>query len=155
MTSLSLEVARTESDREKCFDIRRSVFIVEQKCPPKLEWDDFEHSATHFLAWSEDKIVGTARMREVTHDGTAVAKLERFAVMREWRGRGFGRLLIQAVIDYASDQGYTRFFLHAQEHLEELYASFGFQRVGDVFMEAGIPHLPMAMNLQPNGQTDN
>lgn len=151
MSQLKLAIAKTEADRQKCFDIRRVVFIDEQNCPPELEWDEFEDSAVHFLALSGDDIIGTARMREIERDGEPTAKLERFAILREFRGRGFGKLLVQATIDDASGRGYSRFFLNAQEHLEGMYGSLGFKRAGDIFMEAGIPHLPMEMRTDTAG----
>jgi ElaA protein len=42
--------------------------------------------------------------------------------------------------------------LHAQEYVASLYAQFGFVRQGEVFEEAGIPHVVMVR--QPDGDTE-
>lgn len=142
---LTVRPVETDSDIQRCFDIRREVFIVEQACPPEEEWDEWDNSSIHYLAENGGEIVGTARMREISREGMPTAKLERFAILEIYRGRGFGKQLIEAVIKDAFDKGYRSFYIHAQKHLYGLYHSMGFEQAGDEFMEAGTPHLPMAM----------
>jgi len=38
--------------------------------------------------------------------------------------------------------------LQAQAHLKQFYGSFGFKEMSDVYLEDGIPHLDMQMNLE-------
>ncbi len=72
-------------------------------------------------------------------------KLERFAVVPEARGRGLARALIARALADAHAAGHRRFVLHAQTYVAGLYASFGFEPVGDVFDEAGIEHVKMTL----------
>lgn len=135
-----------QKDWQHARHIRERVFIVEQDCPPEEEWDEHDWPAAHcahLLGMIEGDAIATARWRPVEFDGRPAAKLERFAVLPMHRGEGLGRLLIAATIDDARQAGYERLVLHAQAHLEALYASFGFRRVGEVFDEAGIPHVKM------------
>ena len=46
---------------EKAKDIRYNVFILEQKVDPAEEYDEFEMTANHLLAFINDKAVGTSR----------------------------------------------------------------------------------------------
>ena len=123
--------------------IREQVFVVGQSCPPEEEWDAHETDSRHLLGVVNGEAVATARWRVVDWQGTLTAKLERFAVLESAQGRGVGRRMITATIEDARAAGHERFLLHAQAHLEELYASFDFRRVGDLFDEAGIPHVLM------------
>ncbi len=84
-----------------------------------------------------------ARWRPV---GGGVAKLERFAVLVPFRGRGLGRDSVTAALAHARAAGHVRFALHAQVHLEAFYASFGFAPVGERFWEAGIEHVKMTLS---------
>ena len=84
--------------------------------------------------------VGTARMLD---DG----KIGRMAVLTEWRGRGVGSALVDALLEVAGDRGRSRVHLAAQTHAIEFYAKQGFQVVGEVFLEAGIPHCAMYCDL--------
>jgi predicted GNAT family N-acyltransferase len=119
------------------------VFIEEQDCPPAEEWDEHDAHSRHLIGVKDDTVIATARWREVNHRGAAVAKLERFAVLAPYRGRGHGRTMVQAALSDARRAGFQAFVLHAQAHLEAFYAELGFQSTGRRFVEVGIPHVEM------------
>ena len=117
--------------------IRRVVFVEEQCCPPELEWEHEEESV-HFLALYKGSPAGAARWR-ATDKGY---KLERFAVLREYRGWGIAGALVAAVLnDLPASAGYI--YLHAQQQAVGLYERFGCKVEGDPFEEAGIVHYKM------------
>lgn len=125
------------ADLEKVFAIRREVFVVEQDCPPELEWE-FEDESTHFLATVDGEPAGACRWRK-TDKGY---KLERFAVLAKFRGFGLGQELVRTVLaDLPSDANYI--YMHAQLPAITLYKRFGFEEVGPEFEEAGIRHYKM------------
>ena len=122
---------------EKVFAIRREVFVVEQDCPPELEWE-FEDESIHFLATVDDESVGACRWRK-TDKGY---KLERFAVLKKFRGLGIGQELVKAVLnDLPVDAEYV--YMHAQIQAVPLYEKFNFEKIGPEFEEAGIRHYKM------------
>jgi predicted GNAT family N-acyltransferase len=124
------------ADLKKVFAIRRQVFVVEQDCPPELEWE-FEDESTHFLATVNGEPAGASRWRK-TDKGY---KLERFAVLSQFRG-GVGKALVQAVLDdLPADATYV--YMHAQLPAVTLYEKFGFEKTGPEFEEAGIRHYKM------------
>jgi predicted GNAT family N-acyltransferase len=124
---------------EKVFAIRREVFVGEQNCPPELEWE-FEHESIHFLAISNNVPAGAARWRK-TDKGY---KLERFAVLKDFRGYGVGQALVKAILnDLPADAHYI--YLHAQIQAVGLYEKFGFEKIGSEFEEAGIRHYKMIL----------
>ena len=124
------------ADLEKVFEIRRQVFVIEQNCPPEIEWE-FEDESTHFLATVNGEPAGASRWRK-TDKGY---KLERFAVLAPFRG-GVGKALVQAVLDdLPADAGYV--YMHAQVPAMSLYERFGFEKSGPQFEEAGIQHYKM------------
>ena len=47
---MKITVARTEAERQACFDIRRAVFIEEQQIPEAEEWDAHDATCLHYLA---------------------------------------------------------------------------------------------------------
>src|ERR1700759_3655243 len=106
-------------DLEKVFAIRREVFVGEQNCPPELEWEN-EDVSTHFLATVDGEPAGASRWRK-TDKGY---KLERFAVLKKFRGHGVGQELVKTVLaDLPSDANYVS--LHAQIDAVTLYLRFG------------------------------
>lgn len=127
------------ADLEIVFAIRRKVFVEEQNCPPELEWE-FEDESTHFLGTVNSIPAGAARWRK-TEKGF---KLERFAVLPEFRGYGMGKALVQTVLSQLpKDADYI--YLNAQLTAIGLYEKFGFVKEGDQFEEAGIQHFKMVL----------
>ena len=125
------------ADLEKVFAIRREVFVGEQNCPPELEWEH-EDESNHFLATVDGEPAGASRWRK-TDKGY---KLERFAVLKKFRGNGVGQVLVQTVLD-ALPKDATYVYLHAQIQAVTLYERFGFEKTGPEFEEAGIRHYKM------------
>jgi len=125
------------ADLEKVFAIRKEVFVGEQNCPPELEWEH-EDESTHFLATVDGEPAGASRWRK-TDKGY---KLERFAVLKKFRGFGVGQELVRTVLaDLPADA--HPIYLHAQIDAVTLYQRFGFKKVGQQFEEAGIQHFTM------------
>ncbi len=122
--------------------VRETVFIHEQAVPEELEWDGLDPQCAHVLAWNDQgDAIGTARMQA---NGT----IGRMAVLKDWRGRGAGRALLEALLDCAVRQGLTRVTLSAQTHAIGFYERAGFHVVGELFTDAGIPHRKMVKELQ-------
>ena len=78
-----------------CLAIRRQVFILEQNISKQIETDDQLVNVTHILAFSKEKAVGTARYRR-TDSGI---KLERFAVLKQFRNLGIGKALVLFILE--------------------------------------------------------
>lgn len=125
--------------------VRTEVFIEEQACPPEEEFDGLDAEARHVVGLVEGEPVACARWRVVRYEDAPAAKLERFAILKGHRGKGYGRPLVCHVMEEARAAGHRRMFLHAQKHLEPFYASLGFRSDGYEFEEAGIPHVRMAL----------
>ncbi len=131
-----VKLANTDAEKKAVLSIRREVFMVEQDVPPEEEIDEFEQSSTHIIAYANKIPVGTARWR-VTESGI---KLERFSVLKPYRGHQIGRKLVEFVLaNVESDTIY----LHAQEQVIAFYEKFGFMAIGNRFYEADIPHKKM------------
>lgn len=123
------------------FDIRHTVFVDEQGVPAEEELDEFESIATHFLAFDEGgKAIGTARWRKTE----AGFKLERFAVLKDYRKKGIGGLLVEAVKnDVLQHDPSAKMYLHAQVAALDFYEKHEFVKSGDTFDECGIWHYKM------------
>ena len=139
-----IEVKRIESagstDAEKAFAIRRKVFVEEEGVDPKLEYDANEENSHHYLLLLAGKPIGTARWRE-TDKGI---KLERFAILSEFRNRGFGEVILKEVLKDVVASG-KKIYLHSQLRAVPFYERNGFVKQGDVFYEANMGHYYMEL----------
>ncbi|MFW5825257.1 MAG: GNAT family N-acetyltransferase [Marinobacter sp.] len=125
---------------ESLRDIRRAVFVGEQKVPPELEWDETDEIADHFLAVLPDNTpVATGRMFNTLDD---TAHIGRMAVVPQYRGRGIGEAMLRHIMAEAS--GRVRdLHLSAQAHAVPFYQRSGFHVCTGTYEDAGIPHYGM------------
>jgi predicted GNAT family N-acyltransferase len=126
--------------------VRDVVFIQEQNVPVELEHDEYDTEALHLLAidTKTKEPVGTAR---VLDKGNGVAKIGRVAVLKEYRGLGIGRALMQAALKTTRELNFTSLLLDSQVSVIPFYEGLGFVAQGGVFDDAGIPHRRMTMTL--------
>jgi predicted GNAT family N-acyltransferase len=124
--------------------VRSQVFQVEQGIDSALDFDGLDPAAVHLLAFWEDQAVGTARIR---YFSSHTAKVERLAVVPEFRQRGIGKCLMNAILTFLALGDVKTVVLHAQEQTVPFYEHLGFKPVGDRFWEANIPHLKMQKML--------
>ncbi len=124
-------------EKQMVLRIRREVFIEEQDVPEEIEYDEFEDKSTHFICLVDGKPVGAGRL-SILKD---MQKVERIAILKEYRGLGLGRRMVETILlQCRSDMPIGG---NAQLIARDFYIELGFKPVGDVFLEAGIQHIKM------------
>jgi Predicted acyltransferase len=141
---MTVTIAATE-DIKSCLALRFEVFVEEQNVPLDEEIDDLDDIATHFLAVDEAGVpVGTARVFEVGETG----KIGRVCVVKSQRGTGLGVRLIETCLEELRKRPHLKKAkLGAQNHAIGFYERFGFRTMGEVYMDGGIPHTDMVLDL--------
>ena len=138
---IRVQKAVAEPEISQVFALRKAVFVEEQGVPAELEYSGDE-SAHHYLATLNDTPCGAARWRKTANG----IKLERFAVLPQFRNKGVGAALLKTVLaDLPA--GSSPVYLNAQLTAVRFYERHGFQCEGDVFEEAGISHRKMQKNI--------
>lgn len=137
-----VEPANWQQDADTLRQLREAVFIVEQKVSREDECDGQDPQCLHVLARSSEdrRPIGTGRI-------TPTGKIGRMAVLPDWRGRGVGSAMLQALVDLARSRNMTRLYLHAQLSAIAFYERHGFVVSGPQFEEAGIEHRKMQLDL--------
>lgn len=125
---------------DACSHIRRVVFIQEQGVDESEELDALDPECTHFLMREGQISCGTARLLPDGHIG-------RVAIVESHRGLGLGARLMHHVIAHARTQQFTHCVLSAQVQATGFYEQLGFEAHGDIYMDAGIPHRDMTLEL--------
>jgi predicted GNAT family N-acyltransferase len=133
-------------DLEAAFAIRTKVFVEGQNVPAEAEHDAYDaEGATHYLARAADgKPCGAARWRKTD----AGVKLERFAVLTEYRNQQAGAALLKQVLqDVDASYPEAVVYLNAQLPAVRFYERHGFEKVGEMFEECDIQHYKMIRKL--------
>ena len=139
---LTLKPVVAPLDMMHVLDIRNRVFVLGQNVGYKEEViPSEEEEAKHFLICLKDKPIGTIRYRQM---GAREFKLERFAVLEEYRGHGYGKeafLFLTAMLE--EEYNPCTIWFNAQYQLLDYYRSLGFTEEGETFYEANIKHIKM------------
>lgn len=121
--------------------VREAVFIQEQGIPAELEWDGLDNHCRHVLVLSNQGVaIGCGRMLADGHIG-------RIAVLPKWRKQKVGTAIVEALLDYARANDYPQVDVDAQTYAVPFYHRFEFVEEGDVFMDAGLPHIKMRLTF--------
>jgi len=129
-----------EEDLKAAQAIREKVFVEEQRVPREEEIDAYEATARHYLAVVAGVPCGAARWRK-TEQGV---KLERFAVLAEYRNRNVGSKVLEVVLeDVMAAHAGEKIYLHAQLPAVNFYKRHGFAAEGEKFSECDIEHYKM------------
>ncbi|MEP2024130.1 MAG: GNAT family N-acetyltransferase [Reichenbachiella sp.] len=126
--------------------LRVEAFVVEQECPyPEL--DNADQNAVHFIVEKEERVIGYLRLFDLKNDSS---KISRVVTAKDHRGEGISRKLVEAALSQVKKENKTNsVVLQSQEYLTDFYASFGFEKTSDVYLEDNIPHVDMQLTIKP------
>lgn len=126
------------------YKLRVAVFVVEQNCPYQ-EVDDADGAAWHL--WLEDGEGIAAYLRVLQGEKPDERVIGRVISAR--RGQGLGRRILDEGISLARRMGAKAVTLTGQTYAKGFYEKAGFYAVSEEFLEDGIPHLKMRLELAP------
>lgn len=121
--------------------VRDIVFGKEQNVARGVDWDGMDIHCIQVVTTDDDsRPIGTGRMQ-------ADGKIGRLAVLDSWRGQGVGHKMLNLLVKTAEEEGFQEVYLHAQVHASSFYEKCGFNKVGQEFTEADIPHVKMTKKI--------
>ena len=124
--------------------LRVSVFVVEQQCP-YMELDDRDQQAIHVFLRENGEISAYLRImdRGVNSEYVSIGR-----VLAAKRRCGLGTRILSEGIRLAKERFHAdRIYLEAQTYARGLYEKQGFRQVSEEFLEDGIPHIKMILDL--------
>jgi ElaA protein len=123
------------------FSLRSEVFVVEQECIYQ-DIDGKDEKADHVLLIINNELVGYTRVFN-ENIYFKEASFGRAVVKKNYRGEGYGHLLVEKSLEHLKTNKQSPIKISAQSHLKEFYSSHGFVAKGEEYMEDGIPHTAM------------
>ena len=141
MRNFTFKKISSKEEMDQSYAIRTKVFCEEQKISKEIEFDNLDHLCGHFLIFDYKKAIGTARVRQKEKN---ILKIERVAVLLEFRRLKVGSILIKNIIQHFMNLDDNKsIVLYSQVAVEEFYKSLNFISYGNEFFEDGIPHIAM------------
>lgn len=124
--------------------IRVAIFCLEQNCLYQ-DLDDKDKKAYHVYIKENDKIKAYLRVLDkgISFDETSIGR-----VLTTERGVGFGNIILKEGIRVAKEKmNADKIKIEAQSYAKGYYEKFGFKQISDEFLEDGIPHIKMILNI--------
>ena len=124
--------------------LRVDVFVVEQECAyPEI--DNKDQNAYHIWLRDEEGIAAYLRVLDkgVSFEDAALGR-----VISARRRKGYGTIVLKEGIRLAKEKfGADRITIEAQTYVAEMYEKVGFVKRGEEFLDVGIPHIEMTLEL--------
>lgn len=137
MDSVVTEITRGLEENPEAAKIRRAVFMDEQGF--ENEFDETDKAAYHALVRISGKAAATARLFE-DEKGWHIGRV---AVLKEYRKKGLGKLVMQALENKAKELGVGEISLSAQVTAKKFYENLGYSSLEDLHYDEGCPHVTM------------
>ncbi|KZY45079.1 GCN5 family acetyltransferase [Pseudoalteromonas shioyasakiensis] len=137
----------SELSKDELFAILRArvdVFVVEQTCPyPEIDEVDNNELTQHVFLFKGQQVAAYARCYKKSEQFSAFGRV---LVAKQFRGEGLASKLVQTAIDICKEHWPDKaIMIGAQCYLTGFYQQFGFENVGDDYLEDGIPHQDMCL----------
>ena len=143
-TNILMKIRSYDKLPSDALRIRITVFADEQGFVDHE--DETDGHAIHFLLFDDtENAVATCRLFKTETVGEYA--LGRFAVLKEYRGRALGSLLLDAVEEFVSSKGGKSIILHSQLSASGFYLKNGFLPCAEIDLEQDCPHLWMKKEL--------
>ena len=139
----------SELDTEDLYQIlriRSEVFVVEQDCVYQ-DIDNKDQNAIHLYYKENDQIVAYTRIFKAG-DYYENPCIGRVVVSKKNRGNDLGKKIMIDSMEYIKQniKG-EKIELSAQKYLDKFYKDLGFYKIGEDYLEDGIPHQRMVFDL--------
>ncbi len=121
---------------------RMEVFLLEQHIVC-LDIDGVDYDALHVFIQHEGRV--EAYFRAFRYEDSV--KIGR--VLTREHGKGLGRLLMEKGVEEVKKHFCCdKILLHSQKHAEGFYKKLGFETVSDEYLEEGVVHVTMQLEVR-------
>ncbi len=122
--------------------LRIGVFIVEQQSIYN-DLDGYDKQCWHLIGTDlNNKIVLTSRIVPPGVKYTE-ASFGRVVIHPSIRGKKHGHEIIKTILNFTSKKYNAPLKISAMKYLQQFYEGYGFKRIGDPYLDAGVEHIDM------------
>jgi len=144
MTNIHLlKLNYTDNDFKIVRNIRKKVFTNGMGISESELFDECDETCDHFLIFDGNEIAGSVRIVLMEK----IIKLERMAILENFRTKNYGKNCILQISEYYSRIGFSQIILDSIYSVREFYKKCGFIEVGEIFQRVGIDHIRMSLTF--------
>ena len=120
--------------------LRYNTFVIEEKLPYEDEFEGDEDKFIHCCLYRGEELIATAR---IGAEGE-YARISRIAVKNGQRNKGNGTAIVKYAEERAKQLNKHFLLVVAQIQAKGFYEKLGYAAFGDIFFDAGLPHIKMS-----------
>lgn len=139
------QITTEDSFYQKERELRNAVLLRPIGLPDGA-WEMNDNKSWHFVAVENSDVISCVLLKPV-NENPGTAQLLQMAVAASAQGKGIGKMLIKALLDFCSQNNITEVTCHARESAANFYKSIGFEIYGSPFQEVGMTHYHMKFRL--------
>ncbi len=134
----------TTSELYEILRLRAEIFVVEQDCPYQ-DLDCKDYKSIHiFYENNIGEVMACARVMQMDEDTLQLGR-----VVTKFHGIGLGGKLLKTSVEVMKNRFESKLvYIEAQSYAAGYYAKVGFQVASEEFLEDGIPHVRMLLDLE-------
>lgn len=134
----------TTTELYEILKARAEIFIMEQKINYQ-DMDDIDYQSLHCFFMEDNKVIAYLRAFYEDQD-QGIVRMGRVLTLQH--GKGVGKYLLEESITAIKDRmNCQKIVGHAQKYALGFYEKLGFKAVTDDFIEEGIVHIGVELEL--------
>ena len=144
MLNIEVRPVKNQQELEDMYYQRWLVLRAPVGMNRGTEKDKYDSSAFHLVAVCNGRVIGSARLRELSEELGSIAYV---SVLPEFRNQGIGTKLIEKLIEKAKEKNLKRLRLMTRLTALDFYKRLGFLETGELVNFLDIPHMFMVFNM--------
>jgi predicted GNAT family N-acyltransferase len=144
---ISIQLIDTKSPLYQMERELRNKILLRPIGIPDHAWEMHDEKSWHFVAIDNDITIGCVVLVPLNSEQTK-AQLMQMAVETNLQGKGIGQLLVNELLSFCKSKGIEKVVCHSRENAVPFYLNLGFEIYDAPFVEVGIKHSHMRINLE-------
>ncbi len=143
---ISIQLIDSKNDLYQLERELRNKILLRPIGIPDHAWEMHDEKSWHFVAIENDNVIGCVVLVPLDQEQTKT-QLMQMAVETNQQGKGIGKLLVNELLAFSKSKGVKEVVCHSRDNAVPFYLNLGFEIFDDPFVEVGIQHYHMKINI--------
>lgn len=143
---ISIQLIDSKNDLYQLERELRNKILLRPIGIPDHAWEMHDEKSWHFVAVENDNVIGCVVLVPLNQEQTKT-QLMQMAVETNQQGKGIGKLLVNELLAFSKSKGIKEVVCHSRDNAVPFYLNLGFEIYDDPFVEVGIRHYHMKINI--------
>ncbi|MBL1278672.1 MAG: GNAT family N-acetyltransferase [Fluviicola sp.] len=145
---IEVRAPKTENEWKAYYDLRFVVLREPWGQPLGSERDESEDAAFHFALFENNSTLELKGAGRLDRKDASTYQVRYFCVASDSQGKGYGKILMKEIENFAKKKNAKKIILHARENAVTFYKNLGYEIIEESYLLFGeIQHYLMRKGL--------